>query len=518
MKCAADACALAMAVALAATCAWGGIVTTLPDPDADGWYVFGDPAFADANVFPKAYIQNMVYPKWSEMTIPAGAKIKLVGGIVMDKGLPEAATIDMSTVKFMVMINQGAFGARTITVNSGTYFRASFGTVTENNGVLSQSISGTTVTNDVVMNGTLRQSDSTPANIYFTGSFTGSGRIESDNFGKSLYFRGPFGFTGNNSWGSNYGGSIRIETPYITGRWSSFYVSGSGDTWQYNSSYFGSRLVYNPPRRADGSPADKMLFGTLNGYASVVFWSNGQRARACGAICFWGGNTVHARTLQGSLHFVPDSAPNRTTRDTATSGYGTLEADTVSGAVAYLSTNMNMVAGTVTGNARFDYTAESNAVNTATLRITNSCVATASVKASNVLMLPSVMKGLNAASPVQLVARVAGGETYPMPLDFTADVVNPAGCDGSGTLDSAPETGTIAVTFPVGPGAPKPERGRIPLAVFDAGGAKLANWTVTLNGSSEPIAAVRNMMLEVVKDETGIWLDAKQGGATIIFR
>jgi len=491
-----------------------GIVTTLPASDANGWYVFGDPSFSKANDFNSTYIQTMVYPKWSAMSIPAGAKIKLIGGIVMDKGLPSDAQIDMSEVKGMVMIDQGAFGARTITVPSGTYFRASFGAVTETNSVLYQASKVTTVvTNDVVMNGILRQSDSTAGSVYFDGRFSGSGTIESTNFGKHKFFRGPeFSFTGMNNFNSNYGGSIQLTTKSCNADWKKCSIWGSSGDWEKNESYCGSRVVFNPPAGYD----QPLLIDELTGGAKL-HWVNGAPWRAVGFMCLWGGHTVHAKRLTGPIHFIADSNANLATRDAKTSGYGNVEIDTMT-ATAYLSTNMNITVGSVSGSVFFDYRGDTNAVNTATLSVTNSCASTVGVKAADVLLLPRTMKGLHASSPVSLVGSIEG-RTYPMPLDFAATVVNPAGCDGSGTLSQAPSTGTLAVTFPTGADDPVPAVPcTIPLAVFDHVGTKLDNWSVTINGSSDSRVYFRDCVIKVVRNDTGISLKASKAGLQIFLR
>ena len=491
-----------------------GIVTTCPEPTADGWYVFGDPNYANGSVYGAAFYQTMVYPKWSAINLPADAKVKLVGGVVLESGLPATATLDISEAKGIYQRDATAFGSRAVTIPAGCYWFPSSCAVTETNSLL---VIGTrsniTVTNDIVLNGTLRQSDMTPGAIYFSGRFFGTGRIESTNFGKHIYFTGPdFAFTGDNSFNSNYGGSVQIQAKSCSAGWKKFYVNGSSGTWEVNASYCGSRLVFNPPAGYDYP----LLFDELSGYAQLRSL-NGRQWRSNGFICLWGGHTIHAKKMTGSLHFVADSNANKNPRDANTSGYGNLDFDEMPGSIAYLSTNMNITVGTVSGNAVFDYRADSNAVNTATLRVTNSCASTVSVKASDVVALPSVMKGLNAASKVYLVETIEG-ETHEMPLDFAAAVVNPVGCDGSGTLDRAPSTGTIAVTFPTDDAAPSPVSGKIALAVFDHVGNKLDNWSVTVNGSSEPRIFFRDSVIKVMRDDTGIYLKVSKAGLQIFLK
>lgn len=233
-------------------------------------------------------------------------------------------------------------------------------------------------------------------------------------------------------------------------------------------------------------------------------------------LCLWGGHWAHANVINGSVHFVADESANLAAR--RKSGYGNIAIDATSGSpTLFGSTNFNFVVGSVPGNASFDYTAESNAVNTSTLYITNSCVAGATVKATDIAMLPSVMKGLNPSAKVSLI-ETTPNKVFAMPLNFESNIVNSVGCDGSGTLNQAPATATLAVTFPTGRDDPKPPKGRIPLAVFDHVGTKLDGWTVTLNGSSDQEVYCRGMKLVVTRDDTGIYLCVKRTGLNVVVK
>ena len=510
--------ALAMIVGGGLVAFGGGIVTTLPEPDANGWYVFGDPAYADKEVWGDGFHTNMICPRWSSMQIPAGAKIKLVGGVVVEGGLPADAEIDMSELKGLMIVSKGAFGARTITIPAGCYYHPAFhSSVTESGGnLVLGGKSNSVITNDVVLNGVVRQCDHTSGAVYFDGRFSGSGKIDSTNFGKHMYFRGPeFAFTGENSWGSNYGGSIQLSPKHITAVFGKLHCGNSSGTWEYHSSYWGDRVVYDP---GDGEK-DTLLIDTLSGSATLTRNPDtGKLYRSRSALCLWGGHWAHANTINGSVHFVADTTANAAARSQYAYGYGNIAIDTTSGTpTLFGSTNFNIVVGSVPGNASFNYTAESNAVNTSTLYITNSCVAGVTVKATDIAMLPSVMKGLNPSAKVSLI-ETTPNKVFAMPLNFASNIVNSVGCDGSGTLNQAPATATLAVTFPTGRSDPKPPRGKIPLAVFDHVGTKLDGWTITLNGASTTTTEFRGMTLELKRDDTGIWLNAKKNGLTVVFR
>ena len=106
-----------------------------------------------------------------------------------------------------------------------------------------------------------------------------------------------------------------------------------------------------------------------------------------------------------------------------------------------------------------------------------------------------------------------------MPVDFTQGtdcLYNTTGCIGSGTLGSAPASGTINVTFPTTGEAPV--KGDYALARFTSGGDKLSGWTVTLNGQAVDSAIVSGMKVEVQKDATGLWLKVRKPAVTVIVR
>ena len=513
--------------------AHAGIVTTLPEPDAEGWYEFGDPAFTVsstlANRNTSTDIKYMVYPKWGEMSIPSGAKVRLVGGIVMDAGLTADATIDMSGAKNVIMINQGAFGSRTISVPSGCRFKASFNPVTESAGVLSQanSVNTATVTNDVAMNGTLIVADfgGTWKQTY-SGTFSGTGKIHvSKEWGGTVTFTGPdFAFAGTTDIGTTaLGAAVRIQTAAISGSLSTVYLAHTDTRYYGDSSYAAQRLVFAPPSEEAGATPGEFSIASLDGTGSVYWDASGNRFRRSGAVCVWGGNTVHIGTLNSAMNFIGEYNLNR---QSARSGWGmgNVIVDTITQSKNMsLSTNVNFSVGLVPlDGATFNYTGETNAVNVSTLtlaakiagRASSNCV----VKAGDVLLLPSKMRGM--LGQVQLVD-TREGRTYDMSVDFSKDVVCEAGCDGTGYLVQAPATGTIAIRIPTGDGDPVPDKGRYPIFVLDDTCGLLDGWTATVNGnaSGECISFSQKRKYVVVRDKRGFWLDvSKYSGFVLSYR
>ena len=181
----------------------------------------------------------------------------------------------------------------------------------------------------------------------------------------------------------------------------------------------------------------------------------------------------------------------------------------------YPSTNVNLKVGTVVIGSTFDYTYQSNAVNRMTLDITNTCNASAIVTATDIGMLPARISGF--MGTVTLTDTATKSWTMPIDLTHGTDCLyNTTGCIGSGTLGSAPASGTIDATFPTTGDAPV--KGQYALARFTSGGDLLAGWTVTLNGQSVDSAIVSGMKVEVKKDATGLWLEVRKPGVALIIR
>ena len=87
-------------------------------------------------------------------------------------------------------------------------------------------------------------------------------------------------------------------------------------------------------------------------------------------------------------------------------------------------------------------------------------------------------------------------------------------CIGSGTLASAPASGTIDVTFDTANVALV--AGKYSVVRFTSGGERLAGWTVTLNGTSARAAAVGDYTVSLRRDATGVWVKvAKCSGLMI---
>ena len=308
-----------------------------------------------------------------------------------------------------------------------------------------------------------------------------------------------------------------IDALAVTSRLSGVAFSNCGETYQTNASYCAVGIFFG--KHGSGATADHELYiASVSGGARSIVDAKGRRWRCGGVIAAWGSNTVHVGKLTNPLHIVArrqDQDCNRGWFGSANAvGPGFFVFDEIAAGL-FLSTNVYVTAGKVTGSPVFDWTYQSGAVNMTTFDITNACSSTAVAKATDVAMLPARLGGF--AGSVQLTD--AAERTYPVTMDFTRGtnaLYNVGGCIGSGTLTAAPAAGTLAVTFAAsGDAVP----GDYALARFTSGGGLLANWNVTLNGNSSSSAdAGKGYRATVVKDSTGIWLKVRKGGLRFVIR
>jgi len=517
----------------------------IPVPAVDGWYEIGNPATPSYNQG-KGYSgsPNTGYHyfngdlwttnEYSRTLFPAGAKLRLVGGLITDT-IPtdRFSAIDTTNkLKYIVFRYKTVFSdGRMFVVPSGCTARFQPGWWTLDGGkrwltgaAAEATKVGTAFTGDLEVNGTLITSlDNTHvSDATFSGRVSGTGgALKTGSFANYQRFTADeFAFRGSASAGSS-GTGFLLTPKRVTGRLSKLSCSGCGGNYQYYTSYSASGLLFGPK---SGNPTcpDELFIGELEGAASLnrnpadgKLWRNG------GHIIVWGLNTVHAGTVKTSVHVVArrldQSCNSGIFGNAACFGTGNFIADTISsGANLFLGTNVYVTVGKVAGTTTFDYTYHSNNVNRMTLDITNTCASTAKVKATDLGMLPARLSGF--AGSVELTD-TAAGKVWTVPVDFSKGanaLYQTVGCIGSGTLTAAPATGTINATFDANGTF---EKGDYALARFTAGGERLADWTVQLNGenvSALPIGS--EYVMRVHKDATGIWLRVTNPGLTIFLR
>ena len=512
----------------------GGVFPTrMAAPAADGWYEFGLMAADGGSVgFGSGYTGTTSQYHWMKgertdfetFAFPKGAKLRLKGYVLIDT-VPAGifSEYDMSKLEYAELLKGQAFAdGTTLVIPKGKSARFQGGTWQYDGGkwwLRSTSGAIDTFKGAIENNGVLRiYGDGTHvAKQTFTGDLSGNGEIQLTNFSNQGRFRGAWNGTQKITSMQN-GNAIWVDTDRISGKMGAVTFGSCGGTYSTNASYCASGLLFgieNMDKRAD----NEFYIQSLNSQGQSITDPKGKRWRVGGQIIVWGSNVVHVGTLSSGLHVVSrrqDQHCNNNFYNGANGkGIGFLVVDKMTGGTLYGSTNIAVTIGNVASASVFDYTYEANNVNPRTLDITNGCNASASVKATDLGMLPARISGFTGS--VTLTATTT--KAYTIPMDFTQGtnaLYNTVGCIGSGTLAAAPSTGSINATFPTTGGA---VIGDYALARFTAGGARLKDWTVTLNGADVQSAAVGSGCVATVKkDDTGLWLAVRKSGLTFTLR
>ena len=464
------------------------------------------------------------YVHFENLAFPESAKLKLVGGVLADRiPIGRFTAVDTSGLKKLALghavphLHDGSL----FTVPSGCdirYFPGTYSWSEANNCWYHSSLKKRPYDGDLAVNGKIEIVGN--GHHYnprvFHGLFAGGGTLYIQNFGNHIRFTDGFAFTGTIS-GLQQGCAFWLDTTSVTGRVAKAVFSSCTGTYSTQTSWSSSGVLFG--RHNSDAVADHELhFALLEGNGSTAM-NGATRWRLGGHVIVWGGNTVHVGELKYGLHVVA----RRQDQDCVSGwfgyancvGTGNIVIDTFTSGNLYPSTNVNVKVGKVVAASAFDYTCQSNNVNRMVLDITNSCNASAQVKATDLGMLPARISGF--AGTVTLTDPAT--RSYTVPIDFTHGtnyLYNTVGCIGSGTLAAAPAAGSIDVTFPTT--GDRPVKGEYAIARFAAGGDLLAGWTVTLNGQARDKAAVRGMVIELKKDATGLWLDVRRTGLTFSIR
>ena len=509
------------------------VPTILAIPASDGWYEFGLTAAEGGGYgYSKGYSASpgttlhwikADRPHWQDYAFEPGAKLRLVGYVFLEQ-IPAGVfdEIDLSHAKYILVNTPQPYAdGSTFTLPAGVEARYQPGTgwVEDLGGTNWLVTSGSSAfTSDLEVAGTWRvYGDGTQyANQQYDGAFGGTGTLKLENFSKQARFTSSFALNGKVT-GFENAQLLWIDALAVTSRLSGVAFSNCGETYQTNTSYCAVGIFFG--KHGSGATADHELYiASVSGGARSIVDAKGKRWRSGGVIAAWGSNTVHVGKLTNPLHIVArrqDQNCNRGWFNSASAvGPGFFVFDEIAAGL-FLSTNVYVTAGKVTGSPVFDWTYQSGTVNMTTFDVTNACSASAVAKATDLAMLPARLGGF--AGSVQLMD--AAERTYPVAMDFTRGtnaLYNAGGCIGSGTLAAAPAAGTLAVTFPTAAAAMP---GDYALARFTAGGGLLANWTVTLNGNSSSSAdAGPGFVASVVKDASGIWLKVRKGGLRLVIR
>ena len=502
------------------------IPDTIPTPAGDGWYEFGITSANGGRTWrPNNWYIVADWPRWDRILFPAGARVRFVGYTILDT-IPSGvfSEVDFTSAEYILLHGKQVFAdGSPFTIPSGVTLRYQPGNwVPQSNPdeyKLTTDGSGTMTTPLNVVGTLYVYGDGTHlARQEYSGLLTGNGEFKFGNFGNQARFMGGFAFNGKVT-GYQNGQLLWVDSLAVTSSISGVTFSDCGNTYQTNSSHNVNGIFFGK-HNSDATADHEFYIASVYGNARDITDKLNKRWRCGGALGIWGGNTMHVGKVTHAVHVVgrPQDLGCGTGffSSAAGKGIGNLVVDESSAASSlFLSTNVNVKVGKVTASTCFNYSYHSNAVNGTTLDITNSCLSTATVNASDIGMLPMRMSGFKGTVTLTDTAT----KNWTMPIDFTHGtnyLYNTVGCIGSGTLGSAPASGTIDATFPTTGDAPV--KGEYALARFTSGGDLLAGWTVTLNGQSVDCAIVAGMKVSVVKDATGIWLDVRRPGVTIIFR
>ena len=471
-------------------------VRILPEPDADGYYVFGAPyTYSKTTSYEwKADANTPAYPIWSEINVPAGAKIKLTGGVIIDSWPTGVTEVDCSGLTFMAIVKNKAIPASVkLTVPSSAkcavcYFDL---TVDENDAVSAK--------------------ENTRKDIELACGLEVNGSLYWQFY--TLNLSGDL--TGNGAINLHKGNPCCLQLPPDV----SFdgYVVMDGNT--------------SPIQELSCSGTSAKL-GLFSGYksgdtCSSIVLSDGVSARfecVCGNGCQW-------KIKEGSCDASVEIANLTTYAKTS----GTLLGDYyLSKNVTYEISQIGFKAGTATmskaSTVNLHYEQETGN-NTNAFSITGvdgrngicyasgsgSQTATVNISGTSPASLPRLMKLWRYDSQTTSGVKYTIGadvtlssSEWAFDFDWTKDDPNLSRCEITGAKNATiPESGTIAITTNGKPGA----KTVYPLFTCNVGCAALADaaaWPVTINGTlvegdefSDGTAKYK-----IIRTETGIYLQA----------
>lgn len=504
------------------------------EPDSEGWYSFGDPGYTSADY----KCPTMVYPRWTNLHLPAMAKIRLVGGVVLDP-IPSTATLDVTSAKAVFAHYHNAFPGTAFTVPKNLTYRYGPGTIGGTDGALTYSMnSAKTITSDVENNGLVWVSEGCSATYWFSGRVSGTGKFRTHNFSKSFVFNGTgaFAFNGEieHAGGAN-GSSTQISKSTIEGEIATFSTESPGwGKWATNG-YCQIRLYFNPSAGTIATPLRIRNYRPSaggGGYCRSIY-EGGKWYRYGHAICIKDDNRVVIGTATGGFQVIDDDSLINTKRNwtgTPTIEFGSLG---MSGAAAYMyaTTNLNIIVTNMLNAAtKIDFNGYTNiatSVNRSWMRVYGTCDSSASVYARSPAFLPHELTGFSGR-----ICLSEDATEWNFPVDFDShtaaeyaadpNLANLDGCQGSGTIHTMPASGTVNVAITAT--GERPPKGRYPLMTC-AGGANLDAWTVnvTVNGQAHANIGGDEVYFlgraaKVLREATGLWLRIGNGGTQITFR
>ena len=497
-------------------------VRSLPEPDADGYYVFGAPyTYSDSKPTSygwKAGANTPAYPIWSEINIPEGAKIRLTGGVIIDSWPTGVSEVDCSALTFMAITATKAIPSGVkIVIPTGAKLCVCMGTLTvgDTGAVTFAEATNNAIEllNDLELNGTLYWHKNT---LTFSGVLSGSGSIpQSAQFNSHLEFLANVDFPGSIAGGN---GSQNIKL--------------FGQTTSIGYAYVMYRAGYPSYFLGNSDAGSSLAVGIFR--ASGATYTEGVREGSF--FCIAGGNTVNIDVLGGpGCHFITQTTTSTTQRDDVGGAailvdnldprYDTSWPSGQKTTDCYFSKNMSYsIAAICRGGTSTTCNGKKVSIHYEAESGNN----------TNVLSIGSVPSGsgnrwmevgVSGVEPASLPrtmtlppnAGLAGGvdvtvtgDAWAFDFDWTKDDPNLSRCEITGAKNATiPGSGTIAITTVGKPGA----KTVYPLFTCNVGCAALADataWPVTINGTlvegdefSDGTAKYK-----IIRSETGIYLQA----------
>lgn len=191
------AVAATLAASFSAAFNSGVAVTTLPEPDGTGAYVFGDASYSTGR-YDDGFAAGIVYPVWDSINVPSGSTVKFVGGLALSS-LPDDCTFDFSECDFVFFTASSVLGD-SWTVPEGVHVLFQPSNVSVNGTVASFS----TVWSTMSIGTSLEVGDGGSvivgrnADVVFNGDVTGGGSATTtvNGFGHSITYNGALDFGG----------------------------------------------------------------------------------------------------------------------------------------------------------------------------------------------------------------------------------------------------------------------------------------------------------------------------------
>ena len=526
-----------LVAALSATCASAAIndgvaVTTLPAPDGDGAYVFGNANYTTGNFFDDQLAAGLAYPVWSAIGVPAGSTVKFVGGVALSS-LPTGCTFDFSGATHVFVTDAAVFGA-SFTVPQGVtlLFQPCDVTVSGTTASFRISAHEGVVDVPVAVDGTFTVGRN--SNVSFGGAVTGSdaGLVYVNGFDRRVTFGGPLAFDGTIKLNaSQRAARIVVEAPGAESR------IGIVDAHDYSNSG-GSReppqLLFLP---ASATPCTLVVTNFIQHETGGLV----DAAAGSGLYRRWGvllstcsNHTIRVENIanHGAVHLLAATngayaCGNEPAFDEGFANFEFVHLGKNSNGhadrrpVFYPSPNVNLsFTGRFTGNYKntapsFDYTAETNVVNRGSLDMSRAVSYAWEhqpiiVRGHDPRNLPRTIRCH--ANLAATTTNVVTGTRWLMPLDFGAETneIDVARCETDAVL-SVPASGTVVVSNATTAAGARVVPGRYPVITGSSGAAPLANWSLEVAGKRWAGAIV-----SLESDDTGLWIVVKVPSETLM--